>query len=91
MNANIWFAGVHWERQRRRRTDDTGQGGNAQLLCLGFAREHHGGRTIVEVRGIRSSDGPIGLKDRSESGNLVILDLLVLLIFYDDRLAALSI
>jgi len=72
-------------------TDDTGEGRNAQLLCLGFAREHHGGCTIVEVGGIRRSDRPIGLKDRSESGNLVILDLFVLLILFDDRLAALLI
>lgn len=73
------------------RTDNTGKGSNAQLLCLGFARENHGGRTVVEVGGIGSCDGSIGLEDRSETGNLVILDLFVLFILFDDHLAALSI
>ena len=84
--------GRSWtEREGGRRTDDTGEGSNAQFLCFGFAREHYGGCTVIEVGGISSSDGPVGLEDRSESGNFVILDLLVLLIFYDDRLAALFI
>ena len=71
-------------------TDDLCQWLDAKLLSLGSADEYQCTGTIIEVRRIGGSDNAIRLEDGFEGRNLVKLDLLVFLIFFDNSFATLE-
>lgn len=69
---------------------DASEGLQAELVGLGAGHEDNGGGTIVQGRGVGGSDGTVNLlEDGLQAGNLVKLDVLVLLILSKGLIAPL--
>jgi hypothetical protein len=66
------------------RTDDLGERSKAKLGNLVLRSKDEGGSTIVKVRGVSGGDGSGLLEDGLEAGDLLGLDLLVLLVLLDN-------
>lgn len=76
------------ERGKRIRTDDLGERSKAKLGNLVLRGKDESGSSVVEVRGVGGGNSSGLLEDRLEAGDLLGLDLLVLLVLLDNDVSS---